>query len=139
MATNLNLRQNSICSGLKFSSESKLFGQYLSPLCTTSATLPRCKKFPSHFSFSNYQIIFTISNPIFQITPVTSHNIERKLNWPHQQDNHNYDHNHKSYIKTNENHFFFAYSYLLNMHRTITKQNRQRSTRIVYSVLGKQK
>ena len=40
-ARNLNLRQNSECSGLKFSSESKLFGR--GPPCPrkTSATLPK--------------------------------------------------------------------------------------------------
>ena len=39
IATNLNSRQNSVCSGLKFSSKSKLFGG--APPChrTTSATL----------------------------------------------------------------------------------------------------
>ena len=39
IATNLNLRKNSVCSGLKFLSESKLFGR--GPPCprATSATL----------------------------------------------------------------------------------------------------
>ena len=37
--TNLNSRQNSVCSGLKFSSESKLFGEYHPCSRATSATL----------------------------------------------------------------------------------------------------
>ena len=48
IVTNLNLRQNSVCSRLKFSSESKLFGGGPLCLCTTSATLlflkPSAKK-----------------------------------------------------------------------------------------------
>ena len=39
IAINLNLRQNSICSGLKFSSESKLFGGCHPCSRATSATL----------------------------------------------------------------------------------------------------
>ena len=39
IATNLNSRQNSVCSGLKFSSESKLFGGGLLCPRTTFATL----------------------------------------------------------------------------------------------------
>ena len=39
LATNLNLRQNSVCSGLKFLSESKLFGRGPPRPRTTSATL----------------------------------------------------------------------------------------------------
>ena len=39
IATNLNLRQNSVCSGLKFSSESKLFGGCHPCSRATSATL----------------------------------------------------------------------------------------------------
>ena len=49
MATNLNSRQNSVCSGLNFSSESKLFGG--GPPCprTTSATLLlRPNSYPTH-------------------------------------------------------------------------------------------
>ena len=44
-ATNLNLRQNSVCSGLKFSSKSKLFDGCHPCSCATSATLNRatCK------------------------------------------------------------------------------------------------
>ena len=40
IATNLNLRQKSVCSGLKFLSESKLFGGYHPCSRATSATLP---------------------------------------------------------------------------------------------------
>ena len=39
IATNLNLRQKSVCSGLKFLSESKLFGGYHPCSRATSATL----------------------------------------------------------------------------------------------------
>ena len=39
IATNLNSRQNSVCSGLKFSSESKLFGGCHPCSRATSATL----------------------------------------------------------------------------------------------------
>ena len=70
MATNLNSRQNSVCSGLKFSSESKLFGGC--HLCSraTSATLD-----PS-------QIVGTVVDPwLMWPWPVRMRELPLMISW----------------------------------------------------------
>ena len=54
------LRQNSVCSGLKFSSESKLFGGCHPCSCATSATLFSINKKYQNFKTMSYNLPFWI-------------------------------------------------------------------------------
>ena len=70
IATNLNLRQNSVCSGSKFLSQSKLFGE--GSLCprATSATRSQPKKSIAVFSS---KLVFVVNYEQFSTDITKSH------------------------------------------------------------------